>query len=251
MLGIGKGRSLPTILLIDDDMVSREVTATVLTMHGYAVHTATNAADALSQLDSLSCVPEVILMDAQMPGLSGAELVRELRARSKSLLYIISASEVGAEALKDVDGFLLKPFGASALEQVLDKHSPVIHPQPPTDLPAVNPVTLADFRGMMAESAVRAIYDAVTADLERRFSALEFAIARRDTKEVHNIGHSIKGGCGMAGAVEAARIGELLESGGDDLEYSQSLLPHFKAAIANLKRMLIAEFSPQASKSVR
>ena len=40
MLGIGKGRRLFTILLIDDDMVSREVTATVLTMNGYTVHTA-------------------------------------------------------------------------------------------------------------------------------------------------------------------------------------------------------------------
>jgi len=30
----------PTVLLIDDDMVSREVMATVLTMSGYPVHTA-------------------------------------------------------------------------------------------------------------------------------------------------------------------------------------------------------------------
>ena len=51
----------------------------------------------------------------------------------------------------------------------------------------------------------------------------------------------------MAGAVEAARIGELLESGGDDLEYSQSLLPHFQTAIVNLKRMLDAEFYGQRS----
>ena len=248
MLGIGKGRRLPTVLLIDDDMVSREVTATVLTMSGYTVHTACNARDALAQLDSRTCVPEVILMDAQMPGLSGVELVRELRVRSQALLYAISGSEVTAEVHENVDGFLLKPFGAEALEQLLEKHDPVTHPEPPTDLPAVNPKTLADFRGMMSEPAVRAIYDAVTADLERRFEALESAIARGDRKEIHNLGHSIKGGCGMAGAVEAARIGELLESGGDDLEYSRSLLPYFQTAIANLKRMLDAEFTPQGSK---
>lgn len=250
MLGIGKGRRLFTILLIDDDMVSREVTATVLTMNGYTVHTACSGDEALSQLDSQVFNPELILMDAQMPGLSGVELAEQLRARSLAPLYIVSGSEVPAKLLEKTDGFLLKPFGPESLLQILDKHAPVIHEQPPTDLPAVNPKTIADFRTMMSESAVHAIYDAVTADLERRYSILESAIARRDSKEIHIIGHSIKGGCGMAGAVEAARIGELLESGGDDLEYSQSLLPHFQTAIANLKRMLEAEFTPQGSKPV-
>ena len=40
MLGIGASRDLPTVLIIDDDMVSREVMATVLTMTGYTIHTA-------------------------------------------------------------------------------------------------------------------------------------------------------------------------------------------------------------------
>ena len=40
MLGIGEKHELPTILLIDDDLVSREVIATVLTLHGHMVHTA-------------------------------------------------------------------------------------------------------------------------------------------------------------------------------------------------------------------
>ncbi|MEI9968146.1 MAG: hypothetical protein WDM87_05785 [Terracidiphilus sp.] len=33
-------RHLPVVLLIDDDLVSREVAATVLTMAGFVVHTA-------------------------------------------------------------------------------------------------------------------------------------------------------------------------------------------------------------------
>ena len=38
------------VLLIDDDLVSREVTATVLTMSGYTVHTAVSGAAALEML---------------------------------------------------------------------------------------------------------------------------------------------------------------------------------------------------------
>ena len=40
MLDLASHRDLPIVLLIDDDMVSREVTATLLTLSGYTVHTA-------------------------------------------------------------------------------------------------------------------------------------------------------------------------------------------------------------------
>jgi CheY-like chemotaxis protein len=40
MFNFAKEPHLPTLLIIDDDMVSREVMATLLTMSGYSVHTA-------------------------------------------------------------------------------------------------------------------------------------------------------------------------------------------------------------------
>ena len=52
MLNFETRRKLPTLLLIDDDLVSREVTATVLTMSGYPVHTAVDGAGALEMLAS-------------------------------------------------------------------------------------------------------------------------------------------------------------------------------------------------------
>ena len=76
MLSFDDRRKLPSLLLIDDDMVSREVTATVLTMNGFPVHTAADGMSAIQLLGSKSSstdaiVADVILMDAQMPGLSG------------------------------------------------------------------------------------------------------------------------------------------------------------------------------------
>jgi response regulator RpfG family c-di-GMP phosphodiesterase len=47
MVKFDNRRKLPTLLLIDDDLVSREVTATVLTMNGYTIHTAVDGASAL------------------------------------------------------------------------------------------------------------------------------------------------------------------------------------------------------------
>ena len=78
--------------------------------------------------------------------------------------------------------------------------------------------------------------------------ALEVAIATGDTAEIRRIGHAIKGGCGMAGAVQAARIGALFEdatlaSDGNQLNNSIRLLHDLRASARNLERMLEVELS--------
>ncbi len=244
MLGTAADRMLPTVLLIDDDLVSREVIATVLTMSGYTVHTAESGIDSLTMLDNGTCAPEVILMDTQMPGLSGSALIKEIRARSKAFLYAISGSNASAEVLEEADGFLMKPFGPDALQDSLRRHATVPEPSPAMDAQVVNPTTLAQLRSIMSEKGVREIFAAIVSDLEKRHALLVAAIEQQDSAEVRRIGHAIKGGCGMAGALQAKRIGELLENRGDDLEYSASLLQDLQSATLNLKRMLDAELSP-------
>jgi HPt (histidine-containing phosphotransfer) domain-containing protein len=95
---------------------------------------------------------------------------------------------------------------------------------------------------MMPEAAVREIYAAIVADLAQRQSALEAAIAKGDVAGVRRIGHAISGGCGMAGALQAARLGALLEAEGNQLDNNPSLLRDLRAAALNLERMLEAEF---------
>jgi CheY-like chemotaxis protein len=250
MLNFDTRRKLPTLLLIDDDMVSREVAATVLTMSGYTVHTAVGGTAALEMLAGQECSPEVILMDAQMPGLSGRALIAELRTRTKARVYAVSGSNPPAEVISAADGFLLKPFDAEALEKLLDGHTQPGSPRRQTRLNLKDPVistdTLAQFRGMMSEAAVREIYTAVIADLTKRMKTLEAAIAKGDDGEVRRIGHAIKGGCGMAGAIQAARIGALFEeippdTESNQLDNSMALLGDLRAAARNLERMLEAE----------
>jgi len=260
MLDFGAHGDLPTILLIDDDLVSREVLATVLTMGGYTVHTAEDGGASLEILTTGECAPDVILMDAQMPGLSGSQLITELRARSRTLVVVMSGSNAPQELVATADGFLLKPFGAAALQKLLDKHgAPADSVSAPAsarrrrrgksyaDEPVVNAETLAQLREMMSESAVREIYSAAVADLIKRLAALEVAIAAGDSFQVRSIGHSIKGGCGMAGALQAARLGALLEAvplepKGNHLDNSSKLLSDLRAALRNLESMLEAEF---------
>lgn len=232
-------------------MVSREVMATILTMSGYLVETASDGDESLALLNAESFFPDVILMDTQMPGLSGTALIDQLRAHSTATIYAISGSHAPDAVIRGVDGFLLKPFGPEALQRILEKHAPEPGTSPSMTAdalpPILDPKVLAQLRDMMTESKVREIYAAVVADLERRRDPLEAAVELGDHAAIRRIGHSIKGGCGMAGALEAARIGELIEFGVDDLEYIRSLLPLLEASTRNLRRMLDAEFSPQGS----
>jgi len=246
MLGIGASRDLPTVLIIDDDMVSREVMATVLTMTGYTIHTAARGEDAIALLDAGTCSPEVILMDAQMPGLKGPSLVNELRARSKASIYAMSGSDVSEDLRRAVDGYLSKPFGPQALKQLVEQHHPPEAVEP-EDVPVVKPETLAQLRGMMSPSLVREIYVAVVEDLDKRAAALERAVAAGDKHEIRRLGHAIKGGASMAGAMQASRVGAKLEAGGDQLDNVPAMLEELKAAQGNLRRMLEAEFPAKSA----
>jgi len=256
MLDFGANRDLPTVLVIDDDLVSREVLATVLTLGGYPVHTADGGAASLELLAAGNCAPEVILVDAQMPGLSGPELIAALRAQSRAVVVAMSGSNAPRELTATADWFLLKPFGAEALDQALRELALRAHPKPvfaeetdiaPGEEPVIKAEILAQFRQMMPETAVQEIYAAIVVDLKTRLRALEAAVGAGDAAAVRSIGHAIKGGCGMAGAMQAARLGALLEAAGADakgnqLDNSTRLVADLRHALDRLESMLNAGF---------
>lgn len=242
MLGGRDDENLATVLIIDDDMVSREVMATVLTMSGYLIHTAAQGEDAVALLDGGGCTPDVILMDTQMPGLQGRALVDALRHRSEASIYAMSGSEVPADVRAAVDGYLSKPFGPQNLQQLIEQHHIPQPKEPEPEAPVMRPETLAQLRSMMPASGVREIFNAVVTDLGVRHVALKTAFSRGDMATIRKIGHAIKGGCGMAGAMQAARIGAQLEATGDHLDDGSTLLAELDTARGNLKRMLDAEF---------
>jgi len=248
MLDLGVRQDQLAVLLIDDDLVSREVTATVLTMNGYTVHTADTGMASLEMLTAGTVTPDLILMDAQMPGLSGTALITELRSRSRARIVVLSGSDPPDEIRAAADGFLLKPLEVEALRDLAAHQSrpasqAAFAASP--EAPVISRVTLMQLRQLMPESGVREIYQAMVADLTRRADELAAAIAKGDYVEVRRIGHAIKGGCAMAGALQAARLGALLEAGRGDSEGNQSdnsanLLNDLRSATQALQRMLDA-----------
>jgi two-component system, cell cycle response regulator DivK len=67
------------VLVIDDNEINRQLVELLLTYAGYSVYTAGDADEAFAQLETSP--PSLILMDMQLPGMSGLELTRALKAK--------------------------------------------------------------------------------------------------------------------------------------------------------------------------
>jgi CheY-like chemotaxis protein len=108
------------ILIADDNAHMVELLATILPDWGYRV---TSARDGLEALQSLEIsLPDLILMDIEMPGLGGSEVCRRLKAhperRDIPVMLISGRSDVAVQAkIAGADGFLSKPFSLGDLQR--------------------------------------------------------------------------------------------------------------------------------------
>ncbi len=85
------------ILLIDDSELVLGLHAQVLTTHGFDVRTTTSVGEFEALVDSWK--PHLVLMDIQMPGTSGDELCRSVKARFRATLPVVFVSDLPPEAL--------------------------------------------------------------------------------------------------------------------------------------------------------
>jgi two-component system C4-dicarboxylate transport response regulator DctD len=106
------------VVLVDDDEDLRNATAQLLTLAGFAVRPFPAAEPALR--DIAADDPAIVVTDVRMPGLSGIDLFRELRARDAELPVILMTGHgdvpMAVEALKSgAWDFLSKPFDPDVL----------------------------------------------------------------------------------------------------------------------------------------
>jgi DNA-binding response OmpR family regulator len=100
-----------SVLVVEDDAGIREVAAQVLQEEGFAVDTASNGWQALDRITAHQ--PDVVLLDLQLPMLSGWGVLQQLRAHAIAVpVVIMTAGYRAAEeaARQHVDGFVAKPF---------------------------------------------------------------------------------------------------------------------------------------------
>ncbi|MCZ6513510.1 MAG: response regulator [Nitrospinae bacterium] len=120
------------ILLADDNPVNRDLAARLLTKRGHEVVTVENGQEAVDRF--LESVFDVILMDLEMPVMSGIEAARQIRAKERATAVdtppytpIIAMTAHDQEAQKTsclvvgMDGFITKPIDIKSIHQTIQE----------------------------------------------------------------------------------------------------------------------------------
>jgi two-component system KDP operon response regulator KdpE len=109
----GKGN----ILVVDDEPQITRVLKTTLSSQGYGVRTASDGDEALQMLKEWT--PDLVITDLRMPNLGGLELCRQIRAKSRIPIIVLSVKgeeRIKVEALDaGADDYVTKPFGVHEL----------------------------------------------------------------------------------------------------------------------------------------
>ena len=108
------------VLVVDDDASIRSMVQLMLSSEGYRVASAIDGQDALEQI--VARRPDVVLLDLQMPVMSGWELLEALRERHIDVPVVVMTAAYRARAEAErhgAAGHLAKPFDIDDLLDVV------------------------------------------------------------------------------------------------------------------------------------
>lgn len=117
--------SRPIILVVDDDAPILLLMRSLLREFGFEPVTARSGEEAIAEAKSQR--PDLILLDRNMPGMSGDEVLQELRSDgglAEVPVLIVSGEPLGPEEVRSLGatGHVLKPFDVPTLVETIRGH---------------------------------------------------------------------------------------------------------------------------------
>jgi CheY-like chemotaxis protein len=239
------------VLIVDDDPVMGELLDALLTVEGYRVTRAISGVEALQVAREGTPKPSVILCDIQMPGMRGGELAELLAAErangilpAATVVLAMSGSVPRFEESQFFDGFLRKPFSAADFTRAIEgartrqPRSAVVENEPPAireGRPPLDDKIFEQLKQKIGGESLRQLYDMTLDDVRERLGRIAVAAEQGDQGVVRQEAHTIKGSCGMVGALELQALAAATEGGSP---VDTSALADFDSACERLQRML-------------
>ena len=192
------------VLLVEDMKVNQVVTATQLRREGHRVDVAESGAAALRLAATTSY--DLVLMDLMMPGMSGYEAARGLRAlpgpTGQVPIFALTANmgeEERARCLAaGMQGMLTKPVPAAALREVLQGAVPSpVADAPGSDL--LDAARLAELRRELPAATLDTLCRQCLDDMAQRLASLATALAGGDADAIEHEAHALAGMAGSYG----------------------------------------------------
>lgn len=137
------------ILVVDDDDRLRDLLRQFLTRSGFHVTTAGDAPEAEATLGSFTF--DLAVIDVMLPGESGLELTRRLRARGTLPILLLTARSETQDRIAGLasgaDDYLSKPFEP---DELLLRIRAILRRAPPPSAPSPESVSFGPFRFVLA-----------------------------------------------------------------------------------------------------
>ena len=129
--------SQPSVLIVEDEDSFVEALVVGLKREGFLVHVARDGITALAQFDAVR--PDLVLLDVMLPSLSGIDVCREIRKRSRTPIIMVTAkgSEIDTVVGLEVgaDDYVSKPY---RLRELVARMRAVLRRVPRQDVDVVS-----------------------------------------------------------------------------------------------------------------
>ena len=135
------------VLVVEDDPSLRRSLTLNLTARGYSVDDTGNGEDALKLAGRR--LPDVLFLDLGLPGMSGLDVIRGVRAWADIPIIVLSARGAERDKVEALDAgatdYVTKPFGIEELMARLRAAERIRAAQRPDDGPTVTPDFTIDY----------------------------------------------------------------------------------------------------------
>jgi CheY-like chemotaxis protein len=109
----------PRVLLVEDERVSRRALSALLSVSGYPTEAVASAEDALRLFDNKAEIPRIALVDLNLPGMSGLDLIERLERLDPSVYVVLITAQGGESLLQQLHrrgvAYLQKPVNFDRL----------------------------------------------------------------------------------------------------------------------------------------
>ena len=236
------------ILLAEDNAVNQKLVVRLLEKRGHHVTIAGNGREALAALERDRY--DLVLMDVQMPELSGFEATAEIRRRERGTGRHVPIVAMTAHAMKGdrercleagMDGYVAKPVQARELFEAVEKAFPAERAATAA-ASAPNGLDLAAALEKLAgdRELLRELVGLFLDEWPRWRDELERALADRDGEQLKRLGHTVKGAMGQFGVNAAFEAALRVETLGCDLSGAREACSLLEAEIERLTPWLAA-----------
>jgi len=237
------------VLLADDQNDLRRLTREYLENSGHSILAVASGEEALCALRRE--VFDVVLLDEEMPGMTGTQVLQKFRAEKKQPRDLVVIALTGYNTQTDKQrllnaGFVAvlgKPFRLDVLEAILGDFAAGRTPQAAVDSFPAN--AGKESNSLLAtvggdEKLLRRMARTFLADLPPRMSEMEKAIRLKQGATLASLGHALQGSVAIFGAERAAALSRELQQFAQDDNFAGAArtLANLKEAIAELEANL-------------